>query len=269
MNAEISAFKILKRLEWSNLVLILGLLIGARVLASATGWLISHLAERAPGRWRLTVLKSRPIVRLLIAVGTVLIIIPILVPPTFENAIALLAAFGLVFAFALKDYGSSLVAGLVTVLEGTYQPGDWIQVEGAYGEVRSIGMRAVRIVTSDDTEVVIPHSKIWSNSISNATGGSHRLLCVADFYLEPHHDALLVRQKLEDVALSSSYRQPDSPVTIVVAEKPWGTHYRVKAYVRDSREQFLFTTDLTVRGKGMLLASGVQAARAAPVATEA
>jgi len=42
------------------------------------------------------------------------------------------------------------VAGLVTVLEGTYQPGDWIQVEGAYGEVRSIGMRAVRIVTSDD-----------------------------------------------------------------------------------------------------------------------
>src|SRR5882672_3717248 len=121
-------------------------------------------------------------------------------------------------------------------------------------------MRAVRIVTPDDTEVVIPHSKIWSNSIGNATGGSHSLLCVADFYLDPHHDALLVRQKLEDVALSSSYRRPDSPVTIVVAERPWGTHYRVKAYVRDSREQFLFTSDITVRGKGMLLASGVQAA---------
>ncbi len=47
MNAEISAFKILNRLEWSSLVLILGLLIGARALASATRWLISHLAERA------------------------------------------------------------------------------------------------------------------------------------------------------------------------------------------------------------------------------
>ncbi len=269
MNAEISVFKILNRLEWPGLVLILGLLIGARVLASAAGWLISGLAERAPGGWRLTVLKSRPIVRLLIAVGTVLIIVPILVRPTFENAVALLAAFGLVFAFALKDYGSSLVAGLVTVLEGTYQPGDWIQVEGVYGEVRSIGMRAVRVVTSDDTEVIIPHSKIWSNSIGNATGGSHSLLCVADFYLDPRHDALLIRQKLEDVALSSSYRQPDSSVTIVIAEKPWGTHYRVKAYVRDSREQFTFTTDLTVRGKGMLLAAGVQAARATPVATEA
>ncbi|MBI1725784.1 MAG: mechanosensitive ion channel family protein, partial [Candidatus Rokubacteria bacterium] len=79
MNAEISVFKILNRLEWPSLVLILGLLIGARVLASAAGWLISGLAERAPGGWRLTVLKSRPIVRLLIAVGTVLIIVPILV----------------------------------------------------------------------------------------------------------------------------------------------------------------------------------------------
>jgi small-conductance mechanosensitive channel len=269
MNAEISAFKILNRLDWSSLLLILGLLIGARLLAPAAGWLIAHLADRAPGRWRLTVLKSRPIVRLLIVVGTVLIIIPILVQPTLENAVALLAAFGLVFAFALKDYGSSLVAGLVTVLEGAYQPGDWIQVDGAYGEVRSIGMRAVRIVTSDDTEVIIPHSKVWSHSIGNATGGSHRLLCVADFYLEPHHDALVVRQKLEDVALSSSYRQPDSPVTILVAEKPWGTHYRVKAYVRDSREQFLFTTDLTVRGKATLLAAGVHAARTTPVATDA
>src|SRR5207245_6757812 len=116
--------------------------------AAAAGWLISRLAERAPAGWRLTVLKGRPIVRLLIAVGAMLISIPILVQPTFENAVALLAAFALVFAFALKDYGSSLVAGLVTVLEGTYQPGDWIQVEGAYGEVRSIGMRTVRIVTS-------------------------------------------------------------------------------------------------------------------------
>ena len=165
------------------------------MLASVTGWLITHLAERASGRWRLTILQFRPIARLLIAVGVVLLIIPILVQPTFQNVVALIAALSLALAFALKDYGSSLVAGLVTVLEGTYQPGDWIQVDDTYGEVRSIGMRAVRIVTPDDTEVVIPHTKIWNSSVFNATSGSHRLLCVADFYLNPHHDAALVRQR--------------------------------------------------------------------------
>ena len=269
MSGEIAVFKILNRLEWSHLALILGLLIGARVLGSVAGWLITHLAERAPAPWRLTILKSRPIGRLLIAIGTVLLIIPVLVQPTFQNLVAVAASLGLALAFALKDYGSSLVAGLVTVLEGTYQPGDWIQVDDTYGEVRSIGMRAVRIVTPDDTEVVIPHTKIWHSSIYNATSGSHRLLCVADFYLNPQHDAALVRQRLEDVALASSYRQPDTPVTVIVLEKPWGTHYRVKSYVTDSRDQYLFISDLTVRGKTMLLALGAKAAHATVAAAGA
>ena len=249
MSAEIAPLKILNRLDWQEVVLVLGLLIGGRILASLAGSLITNLAERAPGRWRLTILQFRPIARLLIALIVAVLLVPVLVHPTFENVVALLAGLGLALAFALKDFGSSLVAGLVTVLERTYQPGDWIEVAGAYGEVRSIGMRAVRIVTAEDTEVIIPHTKIWNNSVANATSGKRGLLCVTDVYLHPDHDAALVRQTLKDLALSSSYRQPDSAVTVIVLEKPWGTHYRLKAYVHDSRDQFLFISDLTEIGR--------------------
>ena len=31
----------------------------------------------------------------------------------------------------------SLIAGLVTILENTYQPGDWIEMDGTYGEVKA------------------------------------------------------------------------------------------------------------------------------------
>ena len=265
MHTGLDAFKFLNSLEWFDLLLIVGVLIAARVLAGVTGWLITRAAERASIRWRLRILQFRPIVRLLIAVTAVLLIIPVLVQPTFENVVALLATIGLALAFALNDYGSSLVAGLVTVLEGTYQPGDWIHVDEAYGEVRSIGLRAVRIVTLDDTEVVIPHSAIWHSSVFNATSGQHHMLCVADFYLDPQNDAAVIRKRLEDIALASAYRQPESPVSVLVAEKPWGTHYRVKVYVKDSRDQYLLTTDMTVRGKAMLLAAGVAAARAPAV----
>ena len=103
--------------------------------------------------------------------------------------VTLLVSVGLALAFALKDYVSSLLAGLVTVIENTYQPGDWIEVDGAYGEVASINARAVRIVTPDDTEVIIPHARLWTSSIFNATSGQRSLLCVADFYLHPDHDA--------------------------------------------------------------------------------
>lgn len=50
-----------------------------------------------------------------------------------------------------KDYVSSLLAGIVTPCEMPYRLGDWITVEGVDGEVKSIGMRALEIVTPDDT----------------------------------------------------------------------------------------------------------------------
>ena len=117
-------------------------------------------------------------------------------------------------------------------------------------------------MTPDDTEVIIPHTHFWSTNIFNASSGNHSLLCVANFYLHPDHDASVARKRLEEVAQTSSYRKPESPVTVIVLEKPWGTHYRVKAYVNESREQFLFLTDLTIRGKEVLRSLGIRFAQA-------
>ena len=120
----------------------------------------------------------------------------------------------------------------------------------------------MHIITPDDTEVIIPHSRLWSTNIFNATSGNRSLLCVADFYLHPEHDASLVRKRLTEIAEASSYRKPGTPVTVIVFEKPWGTHYRLKAYVKESREQFLFITDLTVRGKEAIRSIGIRFAQA-------
>jgi small-conductance mechanosensitive channel len=32
---------------------------------------------------------------------------------------------------------------VVTILENVYQPGDWIEMDGVYGEVKLISLRAV------------------------------------------------------------------------------------------------------------------------------
>ncbi len=262
MNDSLNTWGLLRKLTWEDVLLVLAILLLARLLISFAQWLLRHAAEKAPPRLRLTILRVLPITRLSIKIGVLIVIVPILVEPTFRNVVALLGSIGLALAFALKDYGSSLVAGVVTVLENTYQPGDWIEVDGAYGEVKSIDSRAVHLMTPDDTEVIIPHSRLWSASIFNASSGNRSLLCVADFYLHPDHEAFAVRRRLTEVAVSSSYRKPDTPVTVIVLEKPWGTHYRVKAYVKESREQFLLITDLTIRGKEALRAMDIQFAQA-------
>ena len=258
-----SAWSVLRKLFWKDLFLLLAVFVLARLLSFVIRSVILHFAERAHPRLRLSFLRTLPVVRLFVGLGAVTVMVPILVEPTFRNVATLFAGVSLALAFTLKDYGSSLMAGLAAVLENAYQPGDWIEVDGAYGEVKSIGARATRIVTPDDTEVIIPHARFWSANLFNASSGNRSLLCVADFYLHPDHDAGLARKKLEEVARESSYRKPESPVTVIVLEKPWGTHYRLKAYVKESREQFLFLTDLTVRGKQAIRSLGIRFAQAA------
>jgi small-conductance mechanosensitive channel len=262
MSENFNAWHILRKLSWEDMLFVFGVFILSRLLTLAVQWSIHHFAKKASPRLRLSILRCLPLARLLIGITAIAIIVPILVEPTFKNVIMLVASIGLALAFALKDYGSSLVAGLTTVLENTYQPGDWIEVDGAYGEVKSIGMRAVRIVTLDDTEVIIPHLKLWSTSIFNASGGSRSMLCVADFYLNADHDASAVRRRLTEIAKNSPRRKPESPVVVTATEKPWGTHYRVKAYVKESREQMLFVTDLTIEGKEAIRSLGFRFAQA-------
>lgn len=255
-------WSVFRNLLWNDVLLVLGIFLLSRLAIAAAEKLLVGLAEKVPARRRLFVLRAMPYAKLLIGLAAVVVIVPMLIEPTFRNLTALSASVGLALAFTLKDYGSSLAAGMTAVFENTYQPGDWITVDGNYGEVKSIGPRATRIVTADDTEIVVPNARLWSASVHNATGGKRSLLCVAEFYLHPDHDAVAARGRLEAVARTSPYRLAESEVSVIVLEKPWGTCYRLKSYGKESREQYLFTTDLTVRGKAALRALGIRFAQA-------
>jgi small conductance mechanosensitive channel len=247
----------LRELTWSHVLLVLVVLVGSRVLALAVAGTVRRAAESASPHRRLLILRTAPLARLLIWIAAIAIIIPVLVEPTFEDVVALVATVGLALAFALKDYVSCLIAGVVTILENTYQPGDWIEIDGTYGEVTAIGTRAVHVMTGDDTEVIIPHARLWSSSVFNASGGKRSVLCVTNFYLRADHDGSAVRQALAEIGEISRYRKPESPVKVVAAETPWGTRYKIKAYVTESREQFAMISDLTIRGKERLCSMGI------------
>ena len=268
MPQENALHQIIKRLTLQDVLTIIAAIVVARLLSYAIKKIFTIATVKATPLWRLRILRWMPITRLLMVVVVVGFIVPIVMVPSWQNVLGLLAGSALVFAFAMKDYGSCLLAGLVTIFERTYQPGDWIEIEGTYGEVVSIGMRAVHLVTLDDTEVIIPHTKIWGSAVFNATSSQHTVLCVADFYLHPEHDGLLVREKLIELALSSPLRLPDSAVKVSAAEEPWGTHYRLKAYAKDSREQKQLTTDLTLRSKGIFSTLGIKSAKAPATMTK-
>ncbi|MDD4323093.1 MAG: mechanosensitive ion channel [Dehalococcoidales bacterium] len=220
--------------------------------------LLPWIAGKVRSRLRMVILPWTPLVRLLLIVGAFFMIIPLIIVPNFQNFVAILGAVGVAVGFAFKDYASALIGGILAVFEKSYRPGDWITVDGAYGEVKSVGLRAVQILTPDDTLVSIPHNKMWNTNIYNENSGKMELQCAADFYLEPEHDAQVVRDRLYDVALTSPYLKLSIPVVVVVSEKPWYTHYKIRAFPMDARDQFQFISDLTVRGKAALIKLGVK-----------
>lgn len=245
-------------LDTGNLLSILLIVVAAGLTAFAMQWLLRQLADRLSGRARMYALATVPLLRLLILLVSLTLIIPQVINPTFENLVALIGAFGLAIGFTLKEYVSSIVAGLVTLYELPYRPGDWVDIDGTYGEVQSIGIRAMRMLTPDDTLVIVPHLKLWSQLIHNRNSGSQNLQCVADFYIAHNHDAAQATNTLRDVGLTSPLLQVQRGVSVVVSERPQGTHYRLKAYPIDPREQFSFTTDLSLRGREALQHLGLR-----------
>jgi len=249
--------KIFKTIDAAALWELAVIVVITLALVLAVQRMVPWLAHRLSGRKRLFVLSMIPYFRLAVFLAAFSMAVPILIEPSLQNMVAILGSLGLALGFALKDYASGLIAGIVAIGEFNYRNGDWIQLGTVYGEVRHIGLRAVEMVTPDDSRVLVPHSHIWNYPVINANNGDARLQCIADFYLHPDHNARHVRSALEDVALTSPYLYFDKPIAVIVQEKPWGTHYRLKAYPVDSGQQFRFISDMTVRGKEALLSLGV------------
>ena len=245
-------FDILKDLSQIDYLRIMLIVATSWILLRLVQWFFPWLTDRTPSRFRLYLLPMAPLLQLLIIAGAIITIVPLIFEPSPEKLLVAFSVFAISLGFAFREYASSLIAGVVTVFERPYRVGDWIQIGDAYGEVRSIGFRAVELRSPDDSVILIPHKKLWDSVISNDNRGNREHLCVADFYLHPEHDAQEVCQKLHEVAVTSPYLHLSRPVSVNVQEKPWGTHYRLKAYPIDGREQFNFVSDMTIRGKAAL-----------------
>ena len=246
---DVKASKLINDIGDISFVQILLIIGSVWVLIFITRKLLPVLARHGPSRLRLYFLAAVPFIRLSLLTAAVLMIIPIIFNITLQNFLVIAGAVSVALGFAFKDLASSLIAGVVAIFERTYRPGDWVKIEDDYGEVQEVGLRAITLRTPDDDIVTIAHDRIWDNNISNSNDGEQTLMCVADFYLDASHDASLMRSALQDIALTSAFLDYSKPVLVILAQVPWGSHYKLKAYPFDMRDQFEFISDLTVRGK--------------------
>ncbi|MEO0924258.1 MAG: mechanosensitive ion channel domain-containing protein [Cyanobacteria bacterium J06643_13] len=227
------------------LIVILSCYIALRII----DWFIIWVSERIASEWRLGVKQLLPFFRTVILTITIATLMNLFLNLSRENIIAVTGAAAVALGFAFKDYASSIIAGIVGIFEGAYRVGDRVKIGEDYGEVVSYGLRGIRVQTPNDNTVTIPHSKMWTESISNSNAGELEAQVVTEFYFAHEVDTELVTKILYRAAHTSRYTQLELPIVVAMAETPYGTHFKLKSYPLDARDEFTYKTDLTNKAK--------------------
>lgn len=136
MPDETQVSQIFKKIDSAAIVELVAVMALAGLLIIAVQRVLPWIGNRLQGKKRLNLLATVPLIRLVIILGTLAMVMPLLIKPSIQNMVALLGTVGLALGFALKDYASSLIAGIVAIGERNYRNGDWVQVGNIYGEVR-------------------------------------------------------------------------------------------------------------------------------------
>lgn len=193
--------------------------------------------------------------------GTFFLLYVVLSPPK-ELLIALGGSVAVAIGFSIKDLVASFLAGIVLLFDRPFNVGDRVSFGDVYGEVQSIGLRAVRLVTLDDNLVTIPNSKFVTDAVASGNAGELDMMIVVAFYLDPSSDLRKVEEILKEIVLTSRYVYLKKPLAITFVEKRdfHGIYIEVnaKAYVFDTRYEKSFYSDVVLRANKFFIKNGIR-----------
>ena len=221
------------------------------VVRTATGT-FARLGNRFTDK-RLLFNQISTIGRFLLYVFGITVAVSLSIDLSQEVILALTGAAAVTVGLSLKDIAASVIAGIIIIIDRPFQVGDRIRFDGAYGEVSSIGLRSVRLVTLDDNVVTIPNNKFLNDAVSSGNWGQLEMMIQMDFFIGADQDLALARQLLEEALTTNRYAYLGKPWAVLVNQMIEGNYFavrlRAKAYVLDVQYEKAFESDVTERGR--------------------
>lgn len=228
------------------------------VFAIFTLWLLvrglNKVVEKASAKFpnkRLLLLQVVTVLSFLIYIGGGLLVTYGILKPPKELMIALGGSAAVAIGLSLKDLVASLVAGFILLFDRPFQVGDRVSFGDTYGEIKSIGLRAVRLNTLDDNLVTIPNSKFMTEAVASGNSGALDMMVCVDFYTALDSDITKVKKLIYDTVVTSRYAYLKKAVGVVISEKSINDYlaleFKVKAYVLDVKYEKAFQTDIVTR----------------------
>jgi len=228
-------------------------LVGLGFIAYLTRFLrngIENLTARFPHK-RLLFLQLESTLTFFMYVFGGGILVYTVLQPAKELLFTIGGGVAVAIGLSLKDLVASFVAGLILLFDHPFQVGDRVQFGDVYGEIHSIGLRAVRLITLDDNLVTIPNSRFITDVVASGNAGALDMMIVVPFHLSIDADIKKARDILYEVVVTSRFAYLNKEVSISVTEilQPsfLAIQMSAKAYVLDVQYEKAFQTDVVLR----------------------
>ena len=238
------------------LVVVGAVILSIKILNAMTRRFGERFAER-----RLLAQQVSTVLRFSIYIFAFIVVSRLLLRLDDKSLLALTGTIAVTVGFALKDLAASVIAGFTILFDRPFQVGDRVTFAGQYGEITSIGLRSVRMVTLDDSLVTIPNNKFLTDVVVSGNAGALDMQVVMDFYIAQDADLARAKEIVYEAVRTSRFVYLEKPVVVLINdlihETYLATRLRAKAYVLDVRYEKLFETDVTERVKAGFAVSSI------------
>lgn len=111
-----------------------------------------------------------------------------MIAPSGNAFVAAGGVAAIAIGLGARDLIENLIGGLVIIIDRPFESGDRVELAGACGEIRHIGLCNTKIVTPGDKLVTVPNSKVFDGSTRNLTGVRPECTVTTEVFLPPDAD---------------------------------------------------------------------------------
>ncbi len=140
---------------------------------------------------------------------------------------------GFAIAFAAKDTLSHLFGGISVYFDKPFKVGDRIQLDsGEYGDVKEIGIRSTRILTLDETLIVVPNDTIANSKIVNYHAPRSRMKVKLRIGTSYGSDVAKVKKTLLKIANSiPEVKENPKPIVLFIEHGDFSLNFLLITWV--------------------------------------
>ncbi|MAS14441.1 MAG: mechanosensitive ion channel protein [Nitratireductor sp.] len=214
--------------------------------------------------------RRRPVPRLLSELVSVVLFVIAGVATVIlvfgQSISGVLAGSGIFLAilgFAVRNALADVLSGIALALEGPYRLGDWVEIDSQIrGRIVEIGWRTTRLITRDDTYMILPNSQIARQRLTNYSAPRRKYRSSVGMVLGHDVPVAVAKEVLSAAAaMPPNVLASPKPDVKVSAYDPEGIRYTVRFWVPsfaedvDCKDAVLTAIDKALRDKHLSASS--------------